>query len=164
MDHVHVIRHKVLVEALSARRVAREMAVSRNTVRRYLELAAPTRVESQPRPRPVWETVRGRLQELLTESPQWTAGKQRLTATRLHQLLRGEGFDIGVTMVKQAVAEWKRQRSEVFVPLVYRPGELGIRCTNPVLVSGRPVPERASAATRAARWGVALGVARARAA
>jgi transposase len=124
MDQVHVIRHKVLVEGFSARVVARQMGVSRNTVKRYLAMAAPTRAEAQPRRRPVWETVRARLIELLEESPRWTAGKQRLTATRLHGLLRDEGFDVGVTMVKAAVAEWKRARREVFVPLVYRPGEL----------------------------------------
>ncbi len=31
---------------------------------------------------------------------------------------------MGVTVVKDAVAEWKRQRREVFVPLTYRPGDL----------------------------------------
>src|SRR6266852_373222 len=51
-------------------------------------------------------------------------GKQRLTATRLHELLLTEGHHVGVTMVKEAVAEWKRQRREVFVPLTYRPGDL----------------------------------------
>jgi hypothetical protein len=29
-----------------------------------------------------------------------------------------------VTLIKEAVAEWKRQRREVFVPLTYRPGDL----------------------------------------
>ena len=29
-----------------------------------------------------------------------------------------------MTVVKAAVAEWKRQRREVFVPLTYRPGDL----------------------------------------
>ena len=33
---VHVLRHKVLVEGLSQRQAARELGVSRNTVRRYL--------------------------------------------------------------------------------------------------------------------------------
>ena len=55
---------------------------------------------------------------------QWTGGKQRLTATRLHELLVAEGHRVGVTLVKEAVAEWKRQRREVFVPLTYRPGDL----------------------------------------
>ena len=54
----------------------------------------------------------------------WTGGKQRLTATRLHELLRAEGHRVGVTLVKEAVAEWKRQRREVFVPLTYRAGDL----------------------------------------
>ena len=60
MDQVHVVRHKVLVEGLSARRVAREMGVSRNTVKRYLSQAAPTRVERQARGRPVALAVDGK--------------------------------------------------------------------------------------------------------
>ena len=36
-----------------------------------------------------------------------------------------EGHRVGVTLVKEFVSEWKRQRQEVFVPLVYRPGDLG---------------------------------------
>ena len=58
------------------------------------------------------------------ESVRWTGGKQRLTATRLHELLVAEGHPVGLTVVKDAVAEWKRQRREVFVPLTYRPGNL----------------------------------------
>ena len=124
MDQVHVVRHKVLVEGLSARRVAREMGVSRNTVKRYLSQAAPVRVEQVARGRPVWEKAGARLEALLGESPQWTGGKQRLTATRLHAMLIAEGLTIGVTTVREAVAEWKRRRREVFVPLVYPAGDL----------------------------------------
>lgn len=39
-------------------------------------------------------------------------------------MLRGEGFDVGATLIKELVHEWRRQRQEVFVPLTYRPGEL----------------------------------------
>jgi transposase len=124
MDQVHVVRHKVLVEGQSVRRVAREMGVSRNTVKRYLSQAAPTRVERAPRGRPVWEKARVRLEALLAESPRWTGGKQRLTATRLHSMLVAEGLTIGITTVREAVAEWKRRRREVFVPLVYPAGDL----------------------------------------
>ena len=124
MDQVHVVRHKVLVEKQGIRRVAREMGIARNTVRKYLEQAAPVRVETAPRARPVWEKVRDRLEVLLAESPKWTGGKQRLTATRLHGMLVTEGFTVGTTTVKEAVAEWKRRRREVFVPLVYEPGDL----------------------------------------
>ena len=124
MDQVHVIRHKVLVEGRSARQVAKELGISRRTIRKYLTEAVPVRTETQPRHRPVWDAVRTRVEQLLTESAQWTGGKQRLTATRLHELLVAEGHRVGVTLIKEAVAEWKRQRREVFVPLTYRPGDL----------------------------------------
>jgi transposase len=124
MDQVHVVRHKVLVEGRGVRQVAREMGIARNTVRKYLEQAEPVRVETAPRDRPVWKKVGSRLESLLAESPQWTGGKQRLTATRLHAMLLAEGFTVGATTVKEAVAEWKRRRREVFVPLVYPAGDL----------------------------------------
>jgi transposase len=36
MDQIHVVRHKVLVKGASIRKVAKEMGIARNTVRRYL--------------------------------------------------------------------------------------------------------------------------------
>ena len=84
--------------------------------------AAPLKV-CAARPRPVWDGVAPRMQALLTESRHWTSGKQRLTATRLHELLRAEGHHVGVTVARDAVAEWKRQCREVFVPLMCRPGD-----------------------------------------
>jgi transposase len=125
MDQVHVVRHKVLVEGQSVRQAARALGISRNTVNRYLGmLSEPVRVEPGPRPKPVLEKVGPRIEAILADAPRWTGGKQRLTATRLHEMLRAEGLDVGVTLVKEAVAEWKRQRREVFVPLVYHPGDL----------------------------------------
>lgn len=35
----------------------------------------------------------------------WTGGKQRLTATQLHRMLRAEGIHVGVTTVKVCVHE-----------------------------------------------------------
>jgi transposase len=124
MDQVHVIRHKVLVEGRTQRSVARELGILRVTVRKNLSQAAPTRTEPTPRRRPVWDAVVARVDALLAESPRWTGGKQRLTATRLHQLPAHEGHQVGVSLVKQAVAEWRRQRREVMIPLTYRAGDL----------------------------------------
>jgi transposase len=124
VDQVHVIRHKVLVEGRSQRQVAKEFGISRVTVRKYVGEAVPIRKESALRPRPVWDKVSARVEALLAESARWTGGKQQLTATRLHELLVAEGARVGVTLVKEAVAESKRRRREVFVPLTYRPGDL----------------------------------------
>jgi hypothetical protein len=40
-------------------------------------------------------------------------------------MLLGEGVRVGVTLVKELMAERRRRAQEVFVPLVYRPGDLG---------------------------------------
>lgn len=126
MDQVAVIRHRVLVEGASRREVARALGVSRNTVKRYLE-GAPvgTRVVT-PRPTPALDRAAARMEALLTEAPKWTGGKQRLTATQLHRLLRAEGIQVGRSTVKAFVREWKRRRAEVFIPLVYKPGDLAL--------------------------------------
>jgi transposase len=126
MDQVHVVRYKVLVEGLSVRQVARQLGISRNTVKRYLGLLSePVRTEDAPRPKPVLEKVGPKIEAILEDAPRWTGGKQRLTATQLHKMLHTDGVEVGVTLVKEVVAEWRRRRREVFVPLVYHPGDLG---------------------------------------
>ena len=54
MDQVHVLRHKVLKEGQSIRRVARELGLSRNTVAKYLDQPEPIRSSRQARERPVF--------------------------------------------------------------------------------------------------------------
>jgi transposase len=124
MEEVYVVRHRHLVEGVPIRRLAREMGLSRNTIKRYLH-GAPAGV-GKPRGipgAPVRDAVRPRAVELLEDSKRWTAGKQQLTAARLYTMLSREGFDVGYTVVKGIVREWRRQRKEVFVPLVYKPGD-----------------------------------------
>jgi transposase len=125
MEEVYVVRHRHLVERVPIRQLSREMGIPRNTIRRYLRGAKPG--VGKPRGlagHPVRDAVRPRVEEILADSPRWTGGKQRLTAARLYTMLRGEGHDVGYTVVKQIVREWKRRKQEVFVPLVYRPGDL----------------------------------------
>ena len=125
MEEVFVVRHRHLVEGVPVRRLAREMGISRNTIKRYLRGAEPG--VGRPRGikgRPVLDAVRPRAEEILGEAPRWTGGKQRLTTARLHELLRAEGVEVSCTVVKQIVREWKRRKQEVFVPLVYRAGDL----------------------------------------
>jgi transposase len=122
MSQVHVIRHKVLVEGQGTRSVAKQLGVSRNTVRKYLRVSVPVRVEA-PRRRPVFELVRGRIDELLEEWASRTTAKQRITGSRLCQELRGEGYEVGVTTVRGYLREKRRQSAEVFIPLVHRAGE-----------------------------------------
>lgn len=125
MDAVMTIRHLVLVKGESRRAVAARLGLSRNTVRRYLEGAPIGERRSVPRERRKFDAVRARMDALLAEAPKWTQGKQRLTATQLWRMLRAEGHLVGASLVKAYVRELKRRQAEVFVPLTYRPGDLG---------------------------------------
>ena len=124
MGLVYVIRHKHFSEGLSIRRIAREVGVSRNTVRKYLfQDSEPKRKEESARSHPVLEKVSGRIEELLEEWKPRTTEKQRITGTRIHKQLVEEGYEVGITTVRTYLAEKRRQDQEVFIPLVWDPGD-----------------------------------------
>lgn len=124
MEEVYVVRRRHFVDGVPIRRLARELGRSRKAIRRYLRGAEPVGRPRGTPGAPVRDAVRPRIEEILEDSKRWTAGKQQLTAARLHEMLRGEGLVVGYTVVKQVVREWKRRRREVFVPLVYHAGDL----------------------------------------
>lgn len=124
MDLVHVIRHKVLVEGRSVRGVARELKVSRKTVRKYLTQSAPVRHEKAPRRRWVKQVVAPAVEALMASWEGRTTAKQRVTAPRVLEELKAQGHTAGLTVVKEILAEWRRKRREVYVPLEYRAGDL----------------------------------------
>lgn len=123
MSQVHVIRQKVLVEERSIRSVAADMGISRNTARKYLEQSEPVRRERVPRQAPLREDAACRIDELFVEVGGRLSGKQRLTGTRVLEMLRERGYEGGITTVRAALAGRKRRSREVSIPLVHRPGE-----------------------------------------
>ena len=125
MDKVYVIRHKALVERQSGRSVARELGVSRNTVSKYLQTSEPTRKPGVPRPRPVRDKIVPRIDEILSEWAGRVTPKQRITGSRIHRQLIEEGYQTGITVVRDYLCEKRRRAAEVFIPLVHHPGEEG---------------------------------------
>ena len=86
MDRVYVIRHKWYQEGLSIRQIARDLGVSRNTVRRYIGDTGEARKDGRSkRAQPVLEEVRGRIDEILEEWSTRTTDKQRITGTLVHR-------------------------------------------------------------------------------
>lgn len=124
MDQVHVIRHKVLIEGRKVRAVARELGVSRNTVRKYLGVSEPVHQEQASRSKPMQEKIAGRVEAVFEQWHGRTTGKQRVTGVRIHRQLLEEGFRVGRTSVYEYLRERRRREKEVFIPLVYRAGEM----------------------------------------
>lgn len=126
MDLVAVIRHKVLVEGVSLRDVSRQLGLSRNTIRRYVraEKVPVGRAVSARRVAPVRDAVLCDAEQIWKDRRSFTAGKQRLTAQRLTELLRERGHEVSDRTVRRIVEHLRSTQREVTVPLVHPPGEL----------------------------------------
>ncbi len=123
VSQVQVIRHKFFVEGVGIRRIAQDMGMSRNTVRKYLEEAEPVRKARKQKSRPVFEKVAPRLAALVEEWTSRTTRKQRITAARLHDQLIEEHYEVGITLVQDWMRERRRRKAEVYIPLVHHRGD-----------------------------------------
>lgn len=111
----------------SYKKVARELDISRNTVKKYLhqvkdvqdglaeEILPKNRNIVQPS-RVLTDLVRQKIHQHL-ESNLGRPKKQRLTAKRIWEILVQDGHKIGYTSVKDEVVRWKRTNAprEVFI-------------------------------------------------
>jgi transposase len=124
MENWAEIRRRVLVDGLSKRAACREYDVHWDTLRKILGHATPPGYRrAVPRPRPKIGPFLDVIHRIL-EDDRKAPKKQRHTAVRIFERLRDEhGYGGRPTVVKQAVADWRRRSAEVFVPLVHPPGE-----------------------------------------
>lgn len=123
VDQVHVIRHKLHVEGKSMRQVARELGISRNTVKKYRDQPLPQAAARASRQAPVLEAVQPRMEQLLERWQKDATDKQRITGSRLHRQLVEEGYQVGITTVRDYLRQRRGRQREAFVPLVYPPGD-----------------------------------------
>lgn len=127
MDEKAKIRHAVLVEGKSQRRVARETGHSRNTIKKMLQNSErPKYRQRQARRSPVLGPYKGLLEKWVEED-KGKAKKQRRTATRMYQLLKEEhGYQGSEPTIRVYVGKLRKQaKQKVYVPLAYEPGETG---------------------------------------
>ena len=117
------VRRAVMVEGMSIREASRVFGLHRDTVSKMLAYSVPPgyRRKSPPR-KPKLEPYTGVIDRILDDD-QRVPRKQRHTAKRIYERLKGEyGFDGGYTIVKDYVREHRRRTREMFVPLSHPPG------------------------------------------
>ena len=118
------VRRACMGEGMSVREASRVFGRHRDTVRKMLAWSAPPGYRRQDPPRrPKLEPFTGVIDTIL-EADRQVPRKQRHTAKRIFERLRGEhGFDGGYTTVKDYVRENRRRTQEMFVPLSHAPGQ-----------------------------------------
>jgi transposase len=118
------IRRRVLVEGLSKRAACRQYDLHWSTLQRILDCEQPPGYHAagrrvKPKLGPFLDTI-----HQILEADRAAPPKQRHTATRIYQRLRGEfGYSGGPSVVRDAVRAWQRHHAEVFVPIDHGPEE-----------------------------------------
>lgn len=116
------IRRRVLVENVSKRQILRETGMHWRTLEKILANSEPPAYRAPAsRARPKLGPYLDRIARILDEDKDCPR-KQRHTAKRIFDRIAAEGYEGGYTAVKKVVRDLKRVRSEVFVPLIHRPG------------------------------------------
>jgi transposase len=121
------IRREHFIKGKTIKEIARDLKVSRNTVRRVLRSGATSfeyEREVQPRPK------LGRWTEELDALLAGNAAKpvrEQLTLIRVFEELHGRGYDGGYDAVRRYARRWAKQHGQAtaaaYVPLSFAPGE-----------------------------------------
>ena len=121
------IRREHFVQGKSIKEIARELRLSRNTVRKVLrsdETSFSYARHVQPRPKlGKWREDLDRLLATNAEAP----ARERLTLIRIFEELRALGYEGGYDAVRRYAGGWAKANASAtataFVPLTFAPGE-----------------------------------------
>jgi len=121
------IRRAYFAQGRTIKAIARELKVSRNTVRRVLRSGETSfSYERSVQPRPKLGEWTSELERLLVEN-EARARRERLDLIRVFEELRSRGYAGGYDAVRRYARARKRREgrgtSEAFVPLSFAPGE-----------------------------------------
>src|SRR6266478_2513551 len=121
------IRREHFLKGKTIKEIARDLKVSRNTVRRVLRSGATSfEYEREVQPRPKLGRWTADLENVLAANA-IKAAREQLTLIRMFEELRGRGYDGGYDAVRRYARRWAKQHgqatSTAYVPLSFGPGE-----------------------------------------
>ena len=128
MDLIAEIRRRHLVNKENISSIARDLKLSRPTVRKHLKTESEPVYERQQQPLPKLGEFCQVLERWL-ETERHLPRVQRRTSQRLFEGLQAEGYRGAYDSVQRFVKQWKAKQSrpsatQAFVPLIFAPGEV----------------------------------------
>lgn len=127
VETIAKIRRYHFVEGRKIKQIARDLTISRNTVRKVIRSnETEHRYEREEQPFPKLGEFTGRLDKLLKENT--TRPKRRkMTAQRMFEVLQGEGYQGAYDSVQRYAKSWRenqgRTPGECYIPLHFDPGD-----------------------------------------
>jgi transposase len=127
MEVIAEIRRRHLVSKESVSSIARDLKLSRPTVRKHLQTESEPVYKRQNQPTPRLGEFQSTLEGWL-QTERHLPKAQRRTAHRLFEGLQVEGYRGAYDSVQRFVKQWKAGQSspaikEAFVPLMFAPGD-----------------------------------------
>src|SRR6201984_941982 len=121
------IRREHFIKGKTIKEIARDLKVSRNTVRKVLRSGETSfEYERLVQPRPKLGRGASKLDGLLSANAAKSARGQ-LTLITISEELRGRGYDGGYDAVRRYARRWSKERGQstaaAYVPLSFAPGE-----------------------------------------
>jgi transposase len=121
------IRREHFLKGKTIREIARDLRVSRNTVRKVLRSGETSfEYERSVQPRPKLGRWALDLDDLLAGNATKPA-REQLTLIRIFEELRGRGYEGGYDAVRRYARRWAKERGQstaaAYVPLSFAPGE-----------------------------------------
>jgi hypothetical protein len=121
------IRREHFIKGKTIKEIARDLNVSRNTVRKVLRSGETSfECERVVQSRPKLGRWAAELDGLLAGNAV-KAAREQLTLIRIFEELRGRGYDGGYDAVRRYARRWSKERGQstaaAYVPLSFAPGE-----------------------------------------
>jgi transposase len=121
-----IARYGASTSSKTIKEIARDLKVSRNTVRKVLRSGeASLDYERVVQPRPKLGRWAAELDGLLTNVAK--SAREQLTWIRIFEQLGGRGYDGGYDAVRRYARRWSKERGQssaaAYVPLSFAPGE-----------------------------------------
>jgi transposase len=121
------IRREHFIKGKTIKEIARDLRVSRNTVRKVLRSGETSfEYDREVQPRPKLGRWTADLNDLLTGNASKSA-REQLTLIRIFEELRERGYDGGYDAVRRYARRWAKERGQAtavaYVPLSFAPGE-----------------------------------------